>query len=63
MGIKIHGSPFSGATLRVVAAATEKELDFEFVHVDMSVGAHKQPPFVSLNVSYSLYHIWIHFLF
>ncbi|XP_021775440.1 glutathione S-transferase-like [Chenopodium quinoa] len=49
MGIKIHGSPFSGATLRVVAAANEKELDFEFVHVDMSVGAHKQQPYVALN--------------
>ncbi|XP_021740826.1 glutathione S-transferase-like [Chenopodium quinoa] len=49
MRIKVHGSPFSGATLRVVAALHEKELDFEFVSVDMKSGAHKQQPYLSLN--------------
>ncbi|XP_021763118.1 glutathione S-transferase-like [Chenopodium quinoa] len=49
MGIKIHGSPMSTATLRAVAAAHEKELDFEFVTIDMKSGAHKQEPFISLN--------------
>lgn len=52
MGIKIHGSPVSTATLRVVAAAHEKDLDYEFVAIDMKSGAHKQQPFISLNVSY-----------
>lgn len=51
MGIKIHGIPHSGATLRVLAAAEEKELDFELVPVDLKSGAHKQQPFLSLNVS------------
>ncbi|XP_010689209.2 glutathione S-transferase [Beta vulgaris subsp. vulgaris] len=49
MGIKIHGIPHSGATLRVLAAAEEKELDFELVPVDLKSGAHKQQPFLSLN--------------
>lgn len=49
MAIKVHGSPFSGATLRVLAALHEKEIDYELVPVDMSVGAHKQEPFLSLN--------------
>lgn len=49
MVIKVHGSPFSGATLRVLATLHEKELEYEFVHVDMSVGAHKQEPHLSLN--------------
>ncbi|XP_056694998.1 glutathione S-transferase PARB-like [Spinacia oleracea] len=55
MGIKIYGSASSCATLRVVAAAHEKEVDFEFVHVDMTSGAHKQHPYLSLNVSLSPY--------
>lgn len=49
MGIKIHGSPFSTATLRAVAVVEEKGLDYEFVNVDMKSGAHKQEPFISLN--------------
>ncbi|KMS95456.1 hypothetical protein BVRB_008080 [Beta vulgaris subsp. vulgaris] len=49
MGIKIHGIPHSGATLRVLAAAQEKELDFELVPVDLKSGAHKQQPFIYLN--------------
>ena len=44
MGIKVHGNPMSAATLRVVAAVHEKQLDHEFVTVDMKSGAHKQPP-------------------
>ncbi|XP_057549146.1 glutathione S-transferase-like [Amaranthus tricolor] len=49
MAIKVHGSPMSTATLRVVAAVHEKELEYEFVTIDMKSGAHKQPPFISLN--------------
>ncbi|KNA12318.1 hypothetical protein SOVF_127010, partial [Spinacia oleracea] len=48
MGIKVHGIPH-GATLRVLAALEEKEIDFELVTVDLRTGAHKQPPFLSLN--------------
>lgn len=49
MVVKVHGSPLSSPTLRVVAAAYEKELDFEFVHVDFESGAHKQLPHLALN--------------
>ncbi|KAL9235777.1 hypothetical protein vseg_010513 [Gypsophila vaccaria] len=49
MAIKVHGNPMSTATLRVLAALHEKQLDFEFVPVDMRAGAHKQEPFLSLN--------------
>lgn len=49
--IKVHGVPMSTATMRVLAALYEKELDFELIPVDMRAGAHKQEPFVSLNVT------------
>jgi DNA-binding cell septation regulator SpoVG len=48
--IKVHGSPLSTATIRVLAAIYEKELDHEFVLVDMRVGEHKKEHFLSLNV-------------
>lgn len=51
MGIKVHGIPHSGATLRVLVTLQEKELEYELVPVDMRSGAHKQEPFLSLNVS------------
>lgn len=51
MGIKVHGIPHSGATLRVLAAVQEKELHYELIPVDLRSGAHKQEPFISLNVS------------
>ncbi|KAJ4873975.1 hypothetical protein Rs2_44261 [Raphanus sativus] len=47
--IKVHGVPMSTATMRVLAALYEKDLDFELIPVDMRAGAHKQEPFVSLN--------------
>ncbi|KAL0711456.1 hypothetical protein Bca4012_018434 [Brassica carinata] len=47
--IKVHGVPMSTATMRVLAALYEKELDFELIPVDMRAGAHKQEPFLSLN--------------
>ncbi|GLU07406.1 hypothetical protein SLE2022_243660 [Rubroshorea leprosula] len=47
--IKVHGSVLSTATQRVLACLYEKELEFEFVPVDMKSGAHKQEPFLSLN--------------
>ncbi|GKU86810.1 hypothetical protein SLEP1_g1285 [Rubroshorea leprosula] len=49
--IKVHGSVMSTATQRVLVCLYEKELEFEFVPVDMKSGAHKQEPFLSLNVS------------
>ncbi|KAJ8434428.1 hypothetical protein Cgig2_002630 [Carnegiea gigantea] len=49
MVIKVHGSPISTATFRVVAAVHEKELEYEFVPVDMKSGAHKHPDFLALN--------------
>lgn len=39
----------STATMRVLAALYEKDLQFELIPVDMRVGAHKQEPFLSLN--------------
>ncbi|OIT20370.1 PREDICTED: glutathione S-transferase PARB [Nicotiana attenuata] len=49
MAIKVHGSPMSTATMRVAACLIEKELDFEFVSVDMASGEHKKHPYLSLN--------------
>lgn len=49
--IKVHGSPFSTATMRVTATLYEKQLEFEFVPIDMRNGEHKKEPFLSLNVS------------
>lgn len=49
--LKVHGSPMSTATCRVLACLMEKGLEFEFVNVDMRSGEHKKHPFLSLNVS------------
>ncbi|XP_059295245.1 glutathione S-transferase PARB isoform X3 [Lycium ferocissimum] len=49
MAIKVHGNPISNATMRVVACLIEKDLDFEFVFVDLVTGEHKKHPFLSLN--------------
>ncbi|KAM7255084.1 hypothetical protein ACFE04_020325 [Oxalis oulophora] len=47
--MKVHGSPVSTATMRVLATLQEKGLDYEFLLVDMASGAHKKEPFISLN--------------
>uniref|UniRef100_A0A2N9EC01 glutathione transferase n=1 Tax=Fagus sylvatica TaxID=28930 RepID=A0A2N9EC01_FAGSY len=47
--IKVHGITLSTATIRVLAAINEKELDYELVLVDMSVGEHKKEHFLSRN--------------
>ncbi|KAG7570852.1 Glutathione S-transferase C-terminal [Arabidopsis thaliana x Arabidopsis arenosa] len=47
--IKVHGVPMSTATMRVLAALYEKDLQFELIPVDMRAGAHKQEPYLSLN--------------
>ncbi|KAL3644784.1 hypothetical protein CASFOL_009964 [Castilleja foliolosa] len=48
--IKVHGATFSTATQRVLACLHEKELDYEFVPINMiGAGEHKKEPFISLN--------------
>ncbi|KAI4349638.1 hypothetical protein L6164_010202 [Bauhinia variegata] len=46
---KVHGSPVSTATMRVTACLYEKQLEFEFVPVDMANQQHKKEPYLSLN--------------
>ncbi|KAB1202931.1 Glutathione S-transferase [Morella rubra] len=47
--IKVYGSTFTTATRRVLATLYEKELEFEFIPVDMRAGEHKKEPFLSMN--------------
>uniref|UniRef100_A0A2P2K7A5 glutathione transferase n=1 Tax=Rhizophora mucronata TaxID=61149 RepID=A0A2P2K7A5_RHIMU len=47
--IKVHGHVISTATQRVLATLYERELEFEFVAVNMGAGEHKKEPFISLN--------------
>nr|BAM14582.1 putative glutathione S-transferase [Cyclamen persicum x Cyclamen purpurascens] len=47
--LKVHGSPMSTATQRVLVCLYEKDLDFEFVPVNMGTGDHKKEPFISRN--------------
>ncbi|CAA6662056.1 unnamed protein product [Spirodela intermedia] len=50
MGVlKLHGHPYSGATLRVLSVLHEKGLEFEFVPIDLATGEHKKEHFLSLN--------------
>ncbi|KAK6940954.1 Glutathione S-transferase, C-terminal [Dillenia turbinata] len=48
-GLRVHGSPFSTATMRVLAVFHEKELEYDFVQVDMKSGEHKTDKFLALN--------------
>jgi hypothetical protein len=51
MTIKIYGMPYSTCTARVLATLAEKEVeDYELVPVDLSVGAHKKPEFLKMQV-------------
>jgi len=56
--IKVHGSPFSTATMRVTATLYEKQIEFEFVNINLRNGEHKKEPFISLNVRVNItkYH-------
>ncbi|CAN6817353.1 unnamed protein product [Brassica oleracea] len=47
--IKVFGHPASAPTMRVVLALHEKNLDFEFVHVDLMGGEHKKEAFLARN--------------
>ncbi|KAK1428192.1 hypothetical protein QVD17_17021 [Tagetes erecta] len=47
--MKLYGVPISTATLRALACLSEKNLDYEFVPVNMSAKEHKTPQFLSRN--------------
>ncbi|KAJ0610226.1 putative glutathione transferase [Helianthus annuus] len=49
MAIKLYGSAASTATLRAKACLAEKELDYEFVSVNMGNKEHKSPEFLTRN--------------
>ncbi|KAL0420011.1 UNVERIFIED_CONTAM: Glutathione S-transferase [Sesamum radiatum] len=50
MAIKVHGSPLSPAAQRVLLALEEKDLEYEFVLVDLRSGEQKKEPFISINL-------------
>jgi len=47
--IKVHGHHFSTATAMVLCCLNEKEVECDFVLVDLNVGAQKQPQYLVLN--------------
>ncbi|XVF21934.1 hypothetical protein REPUB_Repub12eG0131800 [Reevesia pubescens] len=47
--IKVHGHPLSAPTRKVLVCLYEKEVEFEFVPVNMGAGEHKSENFLSLN--------------
>ncbi|XP_030459612.2 glutathione S-transferase-like [Syzygium oleosum] len=49
MVMKVHGAVLSTASMRVFAALYEKDLEFEFVPVDMRAGEHKKEHFLARN--------------
>ncbi|VVA14197.1 PREDICTED: glutathione [Prunus dulcis] len=48
--IKVYGSTYSTVAMPVFAALYEKDIELEFVPVDMRAGEHKKEPIISLNV-------------
>ncbi|KAK6164743.1 hypothetical protein DH2020_001607 [Rehmannia glutinosa] len=50
MAIKVHGNPLSPAAQRVLLCLAEKDLEYEFVYVDLATGQQKKEPFISINV-------------
>lgn len=51
MVFKLYGLPMSTNTTRAMICLHEKEVDFELVPVNVFAAEHKQPPFLSKNVS------------
>ncbi|KAL8548594.1 hypothetical protein ACS0TY_007765 [Phlomoides rotata] len=49
MGMKVHGAIISPSAMRVLACLYEKDLDFQFVPVDMATAQHKNKSFLALN--------------
>jgi glutathione S-transferase len=44
MAFKLHGAKTSTCTRRVALIAKERNIPYELVEVDFTVGQHKQPP-------------------
>ncbi|CAH1417586.1 unnamed protein product [Lactuca virosa] len=49
MAIKLYGSLISTATQRVKAALAEKDIEYEFIIIDMAKNEHKKPEFLTRN--------------
>ncbi|KAI7747694.1 hypothetical protein M8C21_029032, partial [Ambrosia artemisiifolia] len=49
MALKLYGSVASDATQRVQACLHEKEVNFEFITVNIAAGEHKTPRFLARN--------------
>ncbi|XP_030543332.1 glutathione S-transferase-like [Rhodamnia argentea] len=49
MVMKVYGTVLSTPVMRVLTALYEKDLEFEFVPVDMRAGEHKKEHFLALN--------------
>ncbi|KAK9055817.1 hypothetical protein SSX86_026902 [Deinandra increscens subsp. villosa] len=49
MALKLYGTVSSDGTQRVQACLHEKEVDFEFISVNISAGEHKTPRFIARN--------------
>jgi len=43
MTIKLHGYPTTSSTRRVALIAKERNIPYEFVHIDITTAEHKQP--------------------
>lgn len=52
MVVKVFGSLRGACPQRVLACLLELDLDYEFVHVDLDSGEHKQPPFLLRQVTF-----------
>ncbi|KAK8521846.1 hypothetical protein V6N13_021924 [Hibiscus sabdariffa] len=47
--MKVHGNAMSTSTQRALACFYEKDVEFQFVNVNMGAGEHKSESFLSLN--------------
>ncbi|XP_068660211.1 glutathione S-transferase F13-like [Aristolochia californica] len=54
MALKLHGSPISTCTSRVLACAYEKAADIEVVPVDLQAGEHKSPAYLATKNPFGL---------
>lgn len=52
MVVKVFGSLKGACPQRVLACLFELGLDYEFVHVDLDSGEHKQPDFLLRQVTF-----------
>lgn len=51
MAIKVYGMKLSNNAVGVIAALNEKGLEYKYVPIDLSTGAHKNHEFHALIVS------------